>query len=277
LNRHSWKKNNLLLVFIAAVFFTGCGKEPDKKDYVAKVNDSYLTRIELDRMTDTLYKNNFYRNELIRNWIDRELLFQQAVSEGIVEEEEFTRIIDESRKSLAAAMYLEKISEQYDFEYTDDDLEKFLDSNKDDFKLNHDTYFLNEAEFATEEDAFDFRTSVLQKDWLSTIESGKYNNFLKKESNFLLSEDEIYPLSVRNILEELYPLEVSIAINTDSSTFTIVQVIEKYPIGTIPPFNLIKKKVEERFISNEKRKYLNEYIKRLYSGNEIEVKSQDKK
>jgi len=255
----------------------GCGKEPDKIDYVARVNDSYLNRNELDKMTDTSYRNNFYRSEIIRNWIDQELLYQQAVSEGIVDEEEFIRIIDESGKSLAAAMFLEKISQQYDFEYTDDDLEKFLDSNKDDFKLTHNAYLLNEAEFTSEEDAIDFRILVLQKDWQNIIESGRYNNLLKKESNYLLIEDEVYPLPVRNILEELYPQEISIAINTGSSTYMIVQVIEKYPVGTIPPFNLIKKNVEERFVSFEKRKYLNEYIKRLYSDNEIEVKNQDKK
>ncbi len=277
LNRHLWNKNNLLLVFITAVFFSGCGKEPDKKDYVARVNNSYLNKNELDKMTDTSYKNNFYRSEIIRNWIDRELLYQQAISEGIVDEEEFIRTVDESRKSLAAAMFLEKISDQYDFKYTDDDLENFFNSNKDDFKLTHNTYLLNEAEFTTEEDAIDFRTLVLQKDWQNTIESSRYDNLIKKESNSLLSEDEVYPLSVRNILEELYPQEISIAINTGSSTYTIVQIIEKYPVGTIPPFNLIKKKVEERFISSEKRKYLNEYIKRLYSDNEIEVKNQDKK
>jgi len=269
------ESNCLFLVLITAVFIYGCGKEPEKKDYIARVNDSYLTQDELEKMIDSAYKNNFYTNEIIRNWIDQELLFQQAVSEGIVEEPQFRRIMAGSEKSLAAAMFLEKISEQYHFEYTDDDLEKFFNDKKEDFRLIRDTYLLNEAEFNSEIKAIEFRNSVMEGEWQKVIESGKFDSSNSMKTLLLLSEDDIYPISVRNILEELYPRELSIAINIDSSNFKVIQLIEKYPAGTVPPFNVIKSTVEQKFIFNEKRKYIDEYIKNLYSDNDIEVKKQD--
>jgi hypothetical protein len=275
LNRHSWKKNKLLLVFFTAVFITGCGKEPDKKDYIARVNDSYLTQSDVDKMTDTSYYNNFYRSEIIRNWIDEELLYQQAVDEGVVNEEEFNRIMFHSRKTLAGALLLEQVSDQYEFIYSDDDLEKFYEDNKDDFKLSGNAYLLNIAEFTNEDEAIGFRTSILQNSWKNVVESAKYEYLFKTQNNTLLNEDEIYPLLIRNVVSELYPDEISIVINADTSRYLIIQVVDKYSGGTILPFNLIKEKVEKRFILKEKRKFINEYIKRLYANNDIEVKNRD--
>jgi hypothetical protein len=275
LKKHLLKRNNLYMVLFTAVFFAGCGKEPDKKDYVARVNDSFLTKNDLDEMSDTSFGNNFYRSELIRNWIDEELLYQQAVSEGIIGEEEFKKIINNSQRELAGVLLLKQVSDQYEFDYNKDDLEKFYQLYNDEFKLTEDAYLLNIAEFSTEDEAIDFRNSVLQNEWQRVIESGKYEDLLKKQDNVLISENEIYPLSVRNILQELYPQEISIVINTDTTKYTIIQVIEKYTEGTIPPFDLIKEKVEKRFLSLEKRKFINEYIKKLYAENDIEVKNQD--
>jgi hypothetical protein len=76
-------------------------------------------------------------------------------------------------------------------------------------------------------------------------------------------------------VSELYPDEISIVINADTSRYLIIQVVDKYSGGTILPFNLIKEKVEKRFILKEKRKFINEYIKRLYANNDIEVKNRD--
>jgi len=275
LKKHLLKRNNLYMVLFTAVFIAGCGKEPDKKDYVARVNDSFLTKNDLDEMSDTSFRNNFYKSELIRNWIDKELLYQEAVNEGIIDEEEFKKIINNSQRELAGVLLLKQVSDQYEFVYSKDDLEKFYQLYNDEFKLTDNAYLLNIAEFSNEDEAIDFRNSVLQNEWQKVIESVKYSDILKKQDNVLLSENEIYPLAVRNILQELNPQEVSIIINKDTTDYTIIQVIEKYTEGTIPPFELIKEKVEKRFVSLEKRKFINEYIKKLYAENDIEVKNQD--
>jgi len=275
LKKHLWKRNNLHIFLLTTVLITGCSKEPDKKDYVARVNDSFLTKNDLDEMSDTSFGNNFYKSEIIRSWIDEELLYQQAVSEGIIDENEFKRIINNSQRELAGVLLLKQVSDKYEFDYNKDDLEKFYQLYNDEFKLTGDAYLLNIAEFSNEDEAIDFRNSVLQNEWQRVIESAKHNDILKKQDNVLLGENEIYPLPVRNILQELYPQEISIVINTDTAKYTIIQVIEKYTEGTIPPFELIKEKVEKRFVSLEKRKFINEYIKKLYAENEIEVKNQD--
>ena len=268
------KINNLLPVLIAVVFISGCSKKPERKDYVARVNNSYLTQEELDAMIDTSgNKSDFYKSEIIRNWIDQELLYQQAVDEGIINGTEYKRIIDESKKSLAGAMLLKQVSDKYDLNYNNDDLNKFFEAHKDEFKLLQNAYVLNLVEFNSEDNAIKFRGTVLEKGWNKAIEPSEKFSFTKKLSNTMLREDEIYPTELKNVLGELNPQEISIIISPDSSSYTIAQLLDKYLAGTVPPFEFVKDKVERSFIDSEKQKIINEYIKRLYTNNDIEVKN----
>jgi hypothetical protein len=284
LKKHLWKRNNFfpvvagvirVLVLFAAALNSGCGEKSEKKEYVARVNDSFLTQDDLEKLSDTSFKNNFYRSEIIRNWIDEELLYQEALNKGIPEEENFNRIIDISGRELAGVLLLKQVADQYEFTYSEEDLEEFYQTYSAEFKLQDDAFLLNTAEFTDEDKAIEFRTSVLQDEWQKVIELKKYKDVLNKHNRLLLSENEIYPLSVRNILQELFPSELSIVVNIDTSSYKIFQVVEKYPEGTIPPFNLIKEKVEKRFVFFEKQKFIRNYIKKLYAENDIEVKNQD--
>ena len=263
------------MVLFTAVFLTGCGEKPETKKYVARVNDSFLSQDDLDEKSDTSFKNNFYRNEIIRNWIDEELLYQEALNEGILENEEFKKIINNSGRKLAGALLIKKVSDQYEFAYGENDLEEFYKANLNEFRLKDEAFLLNIAEFTNEDKAIEFRTSVLQDEWENVVDSKRHESVVNKQGNVMLSVKEIYPLPVRNIINELYPKELSIVINTDTSSYKIFQVIEKFSEGTIPPFKLIKEEVEKRFVSFEKQKFINEYIRKLYSENDIEVKNQD--
>ncbi len=276
LKKHLWKKSDFLTVLFSAALIAGCGDKQDKKEFVARVNESYLSKDDLDEKLDTSFNNNFYRNEIIRNWIDEELLYQEAESEGILNDKDFENIINNSRKELAAALLLKKVFEQYKFTYNDNNLEEFYRENQNQFKLNEDAFILNVAEFRNEDEAIDFRTSVLQQDWQNVAQSKKYES-INSQTNIMIGISEIYPAQVRNLVQELYPRELSIVIQTDSLGYKIYQVVEIFHQGTIPPFNFIKEKVEKRFVSFEKRKFINEYIKKLYAENDIEVKNQDYK
>ena len=49
-------------------------------------------------MIDTNNTSNFYKNEVIRNWINKEVMYQEALKKGILKESEFNRLIENSKK-----------------------------------------------------------------------------------------------------------------------------------------------------------------------------------
>jgi hypothetical protein len=251
--------------------FEACKKELPGKKYIAKVNDSYLTEDELD----SIYNANSgiqYKNEIIRNWINRELLFQEAKKQGILADERFNRILDDSKKELAASFLIKNYVAGEKITVEPAELEEYYNHNPDEFKLLYDSYLLNEIVFNNEDDALKFRIEALGKNW-----DDAYNNIkndtavFSEKSRELLFEYKVQPVSVLRVVRELYPSEISIVLHTDNGRFSVVQLIQKFDKGAVPPFDLIKNEVKNIYLMQKKELTVKNFIKELYSKNDIEV------
>ncbi|HVO74432.1 MAG TPA: peptidylprolyl isomerase [Ignavibacteriaceae bacterium] len=258
----------------AAAFLFGCGKDESKTEYVAKVNDSYLTPRELAEITDTMNTSSFYKNEIVRNWINRELLYQEAIRQGLLEQEKYARILNNSKKELAASLLISKFFDMTQINYDDRDLEDYFNSNSDDFRLLHNGCLINEISFINEENAVKFRNIAVEKNWNYALsEFEKDSSVVYQKTGKFVYEFEINPSNLVRILKELNPGEISVIINESDSSFYIVQLLGSYFEGTIPPFDIIKEEVEKRYVAKKREEALNQYIKELYANNEIKVRN----
>ena len=266
------KTNNIIVVLIsAAALLTGCGKETQRKNFIAKVNNSYLLKEDLQTIIDSAPGSNQFRSEIIRNWVDRECLYQQAVKEGILNGKEYQKIIEDSKRELAAAMMLKKFYKEEVSNVDDKKLSTYFASHYELFRLNNVGYLLNRMDFSNENKAIQFRTTVLESSW------NKASNVFKKEAfritlGVMFNGLEIHPAGLLRIVEELDPMEISIVVNTGENDFSVVQLIEKYPKESIPPLDVIKNKVLAMYISDKKEMQFKEYLEGLYSQNDIEIK-----
>jgi len=273
LKRHLNLGKKISLFLIAAALFSGCGEEHEKTDYVARVNDSFLTRDEFSRLVDTSVASNVQKSEVIRNWIDRELVYQQAEKEGITTGKEYKRLIKNSEKELAGSFLLKKISSDTKLNYSESDILKYFEEHKDEFHLNSNSYFLNIISFSDEDKAVEFRALLLNSNWEEAVNTFRGDSSLEEiHSNIFLSEEDIHPIKVARVVKRLYPPEISIVISDSERYYTIVQLLGKYAKGTLPPFKIIKADVKERFIGEKTKEAINQYLHKLYSTNDIEVK-----
>ena len=262
------------IYFLIVIFLAGleaCKKEVPNKKYIAKVNDSYLTEDELD----SIYNINSgiqFRDEIIRNWINRELLFQEAKKQGILNNKNFNRILDDSKKELAASFLLKDYINKEKIAVEPAELEEYYNKNPDEFKLLYDSYLLNVIVFNNEDIALKFRAEALGKNWEDAYQDIKNDTALFSEkSRELLFEYKVQPVSVLRVVRELYPSEISIVLHTDGGRFTVVQLIQKFDKGSLPPFDLIKNEVKNVYLVQKKELTVKNYIKELYSKNDIEV------
>ncbi len=99
-----------VIVFSALLLILGCTEEQRKDEYIARVNDSYLTREEFASLVDTSKLNGNDKDQIIKDWIYTELLFQEAKKEGITKQENYNRISKNSSRQLAAALFLNEFS-----------------------------------------------------------------------------------------------------------------------------------------------------------------------
>ncbi|MHB1688889.1 MAG: peptidyl-prolyl cis-trans isomerase [Ignavibacteriaceae bacterium] len=272
--KHLNKTNVAALFFFSAVILSGCGKEKVKKDFVARVNNSYLTKEQLSSMMNGYDGKNFYREEVIRNWINREVLYQEAVKNGILKESSFDSLLENSKKELAISFFLEKYYNEEKPTYDPKEVEDYYSKHQNDFALFYDTYYLNIADFNNEDKAIRFRSLLLESDWDKALNIFKSNSsIIKVQSEVLLNDYQIHPVSLQRIVSQLNPQELSIVLNYQPGHYAVIQELQKFLKGAIPPFDVIKPEVEKRYAAEMKDDFLRSYIKDLYSNNDIEVKN----
>ena len=270
--KHSAKKRIFSLFLIAATILWGCVEEKKEEDFAARVNDSYLSKKELKELIDTTSSNTFYKSEVIRSWINRELMFQKAVEKGILDEEKYKRVIKNSERELAAALLLNQYVSSKKISFEPAELMSYFEENREDFKVSQNTYLLNIINFSDEEHAVEFRSGFLTIGWDSTLINFETDStIIDIRNKVLLKEQDISPPTVLRLVKRLNPSEISIVISESIRQYLIVHVLEKYLKGSIPPFDVIKDEIEMRYIAEKRHQIIEDYIETLYSTNEIEV------
>jgi hypothetical protein len=266
---------NLTKIFLisSAIVFFSCTKEAKKEEFLARVNNSYLTREEFASMVDTAKLNAADKEQIIKDWIYRELLFQKAKSEKILDKKMFKDVIETSSKELAAAMLINDYISSEEINLSDEDVQNYYDKNKNYFRLKEDSFLLNKITFKQENTAINFRSLAVESDWSKAVNF--FNNdtsLISIKNSELVSENNFYPVQLMKIAKDLFPQEISLVINENGGYYSVIQMIGKYQQGTIPELQVIKPLVEERLTAEKKKALINDYLKELYSQNEIEIK-----
>jgi len=253
--------------------FTYCSKEPKKKDYIARVNESYLTREDFSSLVDTANITPFEKEQVVKNWIYKELLFQEAEKEGIVKSKNYKSILKKSSKELAASLLLNQIVNADQIEIAEKDMRNYYESNKNYFQLNIDSYYINQASFNDEDKAINFRSLAIESEWKkAAITFSSDVSLIRILNSELVEESNLYPTALARAVKDLYPQEISIVISENPEYYSIVQMLEKYYKGVTPPFDIIKDKVKKRLLAEKQKEIVDTYLKEIYSNNEIEIK-----
>lgn len=261
------------MILLAAVVSINCGKEHPPKNYVAKVNNAYLTNQELTAILESSGKKQ-YKSEVIRNWVNKQVLYQEAEKEGITGQDIFKNKLNESKIELAGALLTQKISDKEKIKYDSVSVRNYFKEHKDEFKLFDNSYYLNLVEFKSEDKAVQFRTLVLEKGWKNALENFENDHsMIKNNYQYIFSEQDIYPVSLLRVIKELYPKEVSIVIADEMGGYTVVQLINNFARGTIPPFDAVKTKALKRLIEKRKEDAMRSYLQSLIEKYEIEIKN----
>jgi len=271
--KHLNKKVTNTILLTGLLVFSSCSEEAKKTDYIARVNETYLTREEFASLADTLNLNSIQKNQLIKNWVYNEMLFQAAKDKGVTNREDYKNYLEKSSKELAGAMLIEEFAESEEINYTDKDLINYFEKNKNYFRLNINSYLINKVSFDNEDKAIKFRSLVLESDWENTVNIfSSDSSMMRNKKAELIEENNVYPLQLSSIIKDLYPEEISIVITEKPGYYSVVQKITNFEKESVPPFEIIKSKVTQRFIAEMKRKMIENYLKELYSENEIEIK-----
>ena len=271
-NMHSSWKKIIEGIILPLLIISACSESKKPDSYIAKVNESYLTESEYAELIDSQFVSDASKSAVIKNWVRQEILYQEALKEGLTETKGFKETLQNTRKQLAAALILEKIAATAQPQFTNDELEDFFEENETSFKLPFNAYYLNRVNFSNRDAAVEFRTELIMNGWDVAIKKSELtSNLVNLENTVLVSEQDIQPVRLLRILEGLYPLEISIVIPDERGYYSVVQLLDKYTAGSIPAFHAVKSEVERRYKAALTELAVENYINELYSLSEVEI------
>ncbi|MCP5061288.1 MAG: peptidyl-prolyl cis-trans isomerase [Ignavibacteriae bacterium] len=267
------KRNNYILYSVLLLLLLSCSSEKKQKEIiVAEVGNSRLTKNQLNQMLEVNYSSTENKEEIVRNWVETELLYQAADENNLLKENKFNEIIKQSEKKLAASYAIAKYLSSSREKISNTKLANYFKSHKDDYLLPVDSYILNFIRFSSEKDAIKFRSKVLLKDWkLATVEVGNNKNVKKKYVAKLVKVTEIQSKKMLRVLKELRIKETSIVIQTELSSFVVVQLIEKLKKNTVPKLKYIEEEVRTIYEAQMNKEKVRNYINKLTTQKNVKV------
>jgi hypothetical protein len=155
-------KTKYLVLFLPLVVVF-CSEEEKKTKSIVQINDAVLTEEEVSKALSAA-QNNSFKEEYINNWIRTEIMYSEAVKEGILDEKEFNTIIEQSKKELAISLYIKKLLNENKTVAANEELLKYYEEQSDDFKLEDDAFGYNISEFDNFDKAVQFRSILLESD-----------------------------------------------------------------------------------------------------------------
>jgi len=258
--------------FLAIAGLNSCSQESKSNKYIAKINNEILTEEQLKTALSDEMNKGKYREEYIRNWIETEVLFQEAQKKGITDDKQFNALLERSKKELAVALFLKKLSEEDKIELTDDEINKYYEDHKEEFRLEEDAYLINIIEIGDFDKAVEFRNRLLESDWNNAGKSVKNDpGILSNETMRFYYRYQLQPVSLLRALNNLGENEVSVVIETEPSKFSIVQMITKYNANSIPPIDVVKDEIISRLSAIKEKDFLKDYIDKLITDHNPEI------
>ncbi len=248
-----------------------CTEEKIDNRVVAKVGSSSLSEEELAVALGSERNKNKYRDEFIRRWVETELLYQEALNENITSEDEYKVILEDSRKTIAAALLMNKLVENVELEIDDSDAEEYFQSHSEEFALASKAYVLNKAVFKDKSVAENFRYLMLEKGWDFAAKTfGNHEDIEITTNEFVTSRDISSP-SIKRYLENISEKEISVIFQIEGEKFVVLQLLKRYSMGEIPEFSIVKEDVIDRLKMIKRKDIYKEFIDNLYSKYEVKI------
>ncbi len=249
----------------------GCSEKRTDGSAAARVGDSKLTEEEVRQAVVSGRDSNKYREEYIRRWVESELLYQEAVNERLVDDKNFGRLVEESKRNIAGAMLLEKELVNWDDDFDESEIENYYRENTDEFRLTSKAYLLNHAEFDRRPQAETFRFILLERGWDEAVRLFLNVDGVKIETGIFKSAVDILSPPIKRFINKINVNEVSVIIDEDSGKYLIIQVLRKFMPDEIPGYDVLKEKIIERLKIARRKIYYKKFIDDLYSKYEVKI------
>lgn len=267
--------NKLLLILVCFVL-TSCNwfKEEQKEDAVARVGKNYLFKEDIQNIVPkgTLKEDSIL---IIRSYIDRwatQKILIEAAERNLVDnkKKEYSKLINQYKIDLYTKAYIEEIVKRsVDTLVSNDELKKYYDENKENFKTNGNLVRLryinlskDNPKLAIIKDKFFNFNKKDKKFW--DINSMQFKSFAFNDSVWV-DMGQVYeklPIVNPDNRDELIQAGKKIQI-MDKEDLYLVKISNVIAKNELSPFEYIKPTLKEIIVNKRKLELIKKFEKEI--------------
>lgn len=273
--RRKWSAVGAVLALVLLI--PGCEIRESKKDYLARVGDSYLTREEIGMGEDTAAAfSDAQIRDHVAVWVNNEILYQEARRQGMENSEAVQQQLAEARKQLSIEALLQKEIYRDTIYTVEDSIKAYFDNHPTEFILREDAVKLNMVVFPSREQANAFRTKLFGgMRWKTAVQT--FSTDPSTRGSVLVSiEDRYYtqrtffPPELWRVAGILAPQEISFPVRTHGG-YVVIQTLAVLRQAKRANLDMVRDEIRQRMIIDQRRQRYADLLARLRSRYEVEV------
>ena len=273
-----------ILLFLALA--VGCSGK--KKQESVQSDEKVFATVNTVQLTESglraLVPNDFYdklspqhRQEIINEWVNNELLYQEALKMKIDGDPEINRILENTKHTLLVNELLERKLGDIKAP-TDQELQKYYESHKRYFVLQDREYKVRYASFSSRKDADEFWKQVKSKAGFSELAKQKSIDPSAKSGGDLgtVNEESVDPgvwQAIGNTVRKYGLVKISEPFQVTEGWACVI-VDEMFDAGSAKPFASVREQVLEMYMTDKRDEAKKELLKKLTSGAKITYSTQ---
>ena len=258
------------------VLMAACAKETPQTRFVARVDQDVLTEEDLAGIQDSLTHRPNQRNEYINEWVNTELLYQEAKRRGFAESDQIRRELEDTKKKLAIAALLQ--SEIYrDENVSDDEIVALYNSGGEAFRLREDVVNASYALFSDRDAANVFRGKLVRgTTWTVAVDQTRKDTvlgtrLLQVATRQFFTQSTLYPPELWKLARNLGKDEVSFVAKIGEGYCVLVPHSVKKQ-GELPDLNYIRNEIHDRILIERRRTEYEHYLAGIRAKHSVEIR-----
>lgn len=268
----------LFAVLLGLLGVVGCGEGagPAPAQYLARVGDRFLTQAEVDSaltLAPLLQDTADARQQFVEQWVQNELLYQEARRRGIQDQDQVKRLMEDNLRSVLVSTLLDQLYEENATDPSPEQIRTYYEQDKERLRLREP--YLRLRHLATPDaDSAALAWRLWQQESGAADAEERWRSlvarFAQHPAEARALSASFYPEArllsklpaLREALATLAPGQ-SLYLTTPDSLHHIVHLVARAPTGSIPQLAWVADELRQRIEIENRKQMVARQVERL--------------
>jgi len=260
-------------IFIFAFFsFVGCANKQKPLDYIARVNDTYLTKNDLVKMLPDIDNSKFSDTEhiksIVSSWVKNEILYQNAKQYHFDKDESISYKVNNYKKNLIIDSYVRFLL-QSNITVSDAEIRDYYINNRKSFIRTTEEAKVTHVIVADFEEANKIKSVLLSR---NTREIDKLFSKYVFETKTIRKGESLKEID-KNIFESR-PRNIIGPIPSDYG-YHIIKVLSRFKKGSVRQIDDVRDEILQRITQKKIQFYYNNLLDSLLLSTDFDIKQEN--